>query len=61
MIKFNGWQIELNKFDGFPATKEILAFHPIYDGHYWEQFDTMKEAEMFCTIEIFEKWHNELV
>jgi hypothetical protein len=59
--EINGWIIEENKYDGFPATKKFIAFHPIYDGHHWEQHDTMDEVTAFCTVERFNQWSKELL
>lgn len=60
MININGWIIEKNKYNGFAATKQYIAFHPIYDGHYWAEFNTMDEVWDFCTLENFNKWSSEL-
>ncbi|RPK19977.1 hypothetical protein EDO6_06494 [Paenibacillus xylanexedens] len=60
MQTINGWRLWENDFKGFPATKKYVTFHQIYDGHYWEQHDTLEEVISFCTPERYEEWHNEL-
>jgi hypothetical protein len=59
-LKINGWIVERNRRNGFPATKKFIVFHPIHDGHYWEEFDTFEEVKAFATKERFDRWHEEL-
>ncbi len=61
MQTINGWRLWENDFKSFPATKRYVTFHPIYDGHFWEQHDTMEEVIAFCTSERFQQWHEELL
>ncbi|MBT2759925.1 hypothetical protein [Paenibacillus sp. ISL-20] len=57
----NGWIIQENKHNEFPATKSYIVFHPICDGHFWEQFDTIEEVKAFCTKETFDIWSRNLI
>lgn len=58
---YNGWLIKNNNYDGFPSEKPYLAFHPLYDGKYWEGFDTIDELKIFCTKEKLDQWSEELI
>lgn len=60
MKNLNGWLITTNNYDGFPSKKPWLAFHPIHDGHHWQDFDTYNELSSFCTREKLDEWDKEL-
>lgn len=54
-LDINGWSVRrLKKNAGF------IAFHPIHDGHYWEQFENFGEVKAFCTKERFDDWAENL-
>lgn len=61
MKNLNGWAIMKNKYDGFPSTKPWIAFHPIYDGHHWKDFDTYEELALFCTKDKLDEWSEQLL
>jgi hypothetical protein len=57
----NGWMI-FKSFEGMSCTsdKAYIVMHPIYEGQYYEGFDTLEECLTFATTERFEKWHEDL-
>lgn len=61
LVKFNGWETWENDGTNSQFKKPWVAFHPLYDGHYYEEFDTRAELEAFCTVERLQQWERELI
>lgn len=57
----NGWEVWINDNSNFKFTGAVVAFHPLYDGHYYEELNTMEQAQDFCTEERFNEWTRNLL